>query len=133
MLIVCQNDRFGDPFKIQWAPKWDPRSTKWCQVVKKSMIVSAGGSFYSLPTFIGTMVITVPFGPSGFRMAFLGWRLSHFLFLLFLCVLFVIQHLYRFFHNTTVNVKPLSPPIFKKIAPHFKKLVCSYFGSTFQL
>ena len=30
-------------------------------------------------------------------------------------------------HNTTVNAQPLSPPMFEKIAPHFKNKVFSYF------
>ena len=29
MLILYEKDRFGHPFTIQWAPKWDPKSTKW--------------------------------------------------------------------------------------------------------
>ena len=33
MLILFLNGRFEDPFKIQWAPKWDPKSTKWRQIV----------------------------------------------------------------------------------------------------
>ena len=27
------------------------------------------------------------------------------------------------FHNTTVNLKPLSPPIFEKIDPHLKNII----------
>ena len=34
-----------------------------------------------------------------------------------------------FVDKTTVNAQPLSPPIFEKIAPHFKNNVFSYFGS----
>ena len=34
MLILCKIDRVGNPFKIQWAPKWNPESTKWRQIVK---------------------------------------------------------------------------------------------------
>ena len=29
MLISYETCRFGDSFKIHWAPKWDPKSTKW--------------------------------------------------------------------------------------------------------
>ena len=29
MLISNENCRFWNPFKIQWAPKWDPKSIKW--------------------------------------------------------------------------------------------------------
>ena len=29
MLVLYTNDRFGDPFKIQWAPTSDSKSTKW--------------------------------------------------------------------------------------------------------
>ena len=69
MLILKENDRFGDTFKIEWAPKWDPKSTKWRQFVNKCMFVAAAcgpGRFVSPPAFPETIVITVPFGPSGF-------------------------------------------------------------------
>ena len=26
ILILCENDRFWDPVKFQWAPKWQPKS-----------------------------------------------------------------------------------------------------------
>ena len=29
MLVLYKNNRFWDPFKIQWAPTSDPKSTKW--------------------------------------------------------------------------------------------------------
>ena len=29
VLILSEFSRFVDPFKIEWAPKWDPKSTKW--------------------------------------------------------------------------------------------------------
>ena len=35
-------------------------------------------------------------------------------------MLVFIQHVYHFFHNTTVNAQPLSPPIIEKITPHVK-------------
>ena len=28
MLCLCENGRCWDPFQIQWAPKWFPKSTK---------------------------------------------------------------------------------------------------------
>ena len=31
MLTLYENGRFGDTFKMQWAPKGDPTSTKWRQ------------------------------------------------------------------------------------------------------
>ena len=34
-LILYENGRFGDPFKMQWAPTWDPKSTKWRQGTQK--------------------------------------------------------------------------------------------------
>ena len=37
MLISYEINRFGVPFKIQWAPKWDPQSTKWRQRITKNM------------------------------------------------------------------------------------------------
>ena len=30
MLIFIKKAHFRDPFKIQWAPQWVPKSTKWC-------------------------------------------------------------------------------------------------------
>ena len=35
MLILYENGRFGDPFKIQRAPKWYPKSTKRCLTAKR--------------------------------------------------------------------------------------------------
>ena len=35
MLILCENDRFGETFQIQRAPKWDPKSTEWRQHVEQ--------------------------------------------------------------------------------------------------
>ena len=64
---VIGNGRFGDPLKIQRAQKWDPKSTKWRQIVKESMSVSGSGGFCcSRPAFPETIVITAPCGPSGF-------------------------------------------------------------------
>ena len=32
MLILYEQCRFvGGPFRIQWAPKWDHKSAKWCK------------------------------------------------------------------------------------------------------
>ena len=33
---LFKNDSFGDPFKIQWAPKRDNKSTKWRLNAKKN-------------------------------------------------------------------------------------------------
>ena len=86
------------------------------------MNVCGCGGFVSRPAFPESMIITVPFGPSGFKKDhFCRCRLAHFLFFLFFCVLFVIRHVYHYFHNTTVNAQPLTPPIFEKIAPYSKK------------
>ena len=38
ILILYETDRFGDPFKIQMAPKWDPKSTKWHQNGTKTVV-----------------------------------------------------------------------------------------------
>ena len=35
MLILYENNRLGDPFKIQCAPKWLPKSIKWQQMVQQ--------------------------------------------------------------------------------------------------
>ena len=43
--------------------------------------------------------------------------------------LFISKQLSIHFHNTTVNVEPLSPTNFEKIAPYLKSNVFSYFGS----
>ena len=45
MLVLYEKGRFGEPFKIQWAPKWDPKSTKWHQkATKKQKPVPLWGS-----------------------------------------------------------------------------------------
>ena len=37
IFIFAKMIDLGDPFKIQWAPKWDPKSTKWRQ--KHSFVI----------------------------------------------------------------------------------------------
>ena len=32
LLICSQTSQLWDSFKIQWAPKWNPNSTKWCKI-----------------------------------------------------------------------------------------------------
>ena len=32
---LYENDLFGDPFKIQWAPESDPKSSKWHQIAQQ--------------------------------------------------------------------------------------------------
>ena len=32
MLLLSEYFRFGGSFEIQWAPKWDPKSSTWCQI-----------------------------------------------------------------------------------------------------
>ena len=71
MFLICfrfvsKTVDLGTPFKIQWAPKWDPQSTVFCKLSKRCMKRSAGGGFYSRPAFPETKLTTVPFGPSGF-------------------------------------------------------------------
>ena len=61
-----------------------------------------------------------------FKRSFFRWRLAHLLFWLRFFVLCFIQHFYHFFHKTSVNAQPLSPPFFEEIAAH-KKNVFSHF------
>ena len=35
MLTECENERFWEKLKIQWASKWDAKSGRWCQRAKK--------------------------------------------------------------------------------------------------
>ena len=37
----------GTPFKIQWAPKWDPKSIIFAKLTKSCMKLPPGGGFYS--------------------------------------------------------------------------------------
>ena len=68
------------------------------------------------PFFHQTIAITLLLDLLVFKTLFLDSRLTYFRFL-FLCVLFSTQHFDHQFHNTTVNVEPLNPQIFEKIAP----------------
>ena len=96
------------------------------------MKLSGCGGSFSRPAFPETIVIIVPFGPSGclkYNLFDADLLMFGFVLLLCVCVLFCTTFLH-FFHNTTVNAKPLSPPNFEKIAQHFKsKHICFYFGS----
>ena len=49
MLVLYENARFGDPFKIQWAPKSNPKSTKWRP---KPYLFIFGRSTFSSPGFV---------------------------------------------------------------------------------
>ena len=52
-----------------------------------------------------------------------GSRLANFLFSVFQSCIFLPNILITIFHNTTINVKPLSPPTFEKFALHFKTII----------
>ena len=82
------------------------------------------------PAFHKTIIITVPFGPSVFEKVIFSLKIgstSVFVCVSLCCVLYDI--LITFVDKTPLNAQPLSPPIFEKIAPHFKNNVFSYFGS----
>ena len=80
------------------------------------------------PAFHETNVITVPLGPTGFWKVVSGLKIDPFSFFsVFLWSVFYTTFLSPFFHDTTVNVKPLSPPIFEKIAHIWNKSICFLF------
>ena len=122
MLILLENGRLGDPFKLQWAQKWDPTSTKWRQIVNNPMSCCRPGAFVPRPAFPEAIIITLSFGP---RFSFKAhsfdgyWLISFFCFSLYYC----LYNILSFFYNTTANVNPLSLSNFEKIAPHFNKWV----------
>ena len=90
-----------------------------------------GAGFCLRPAFPETTIITVSFGRSGFEKVILGMEMGRMLW--FVCVLCAMCYItfspFIDFHNTTVNVAPLSLPILEKIVPHFKECVCSSVGS----
>ena len=123
-----KNGRFGDPLSKSSGRQ---NGTHNRQLSKKMfMNVSAGGGFYSRPAFPETIVITVPFRPSVFQKVILfdaDWLIFCFF---SYPVCYLLHNIFiTIFHDTTINAQPLSPPIFEKIAPPFKKQVSSYCGS----
>ena len=128
--FVSKTVDFGTPFEIQWAPKWDPKSTNWRHIVKTSMSCSTGGMFFSRPAFPVTIVITAPFGPNCFLKAILSMQIGSLsVFFWFHMCYFLYNMFSTIFYNTTVSAQPLNPPIFEKIAPRFKTNVFHCFGS----
>ena len=121
----AQNFDFGTPRGIHLGPKCHPESAKWQQKAPTKHKIS---TLLAHPCFHETIVITVPLGHGGFRKIVLSMAigsssvLSAFLYALFNTT-FVTS-----FHNTLVNARPLSPPIFEKIAAHQKNM-SSHFGA----
>ena len=88
-LIVHKLVDFGTPFKIQWAPRWEPKSTIFSKLSKSATFFSQWNCFFSRPASPETIVITVPFGPTGFEKV-IRWMKAHFMFVsAFLCAIFV--------------------------------------------
>ena len=75
------------------------------------------------PAFHETKVFTVPLRPTGFFKIVFGPEIDPFSFLSVFLNAIVTLHLITIFHNTTVNVESLSPPLFEKIVPSFKNVV----------
>ena len=107
-----------NPVGAKLGPKTD-QAAPTCQQIH---VFSTGGAFCSRPVFHETILIIVPFGPSGFvkSHSFDGdWLI---LCLFCFCTCYVLFNIVSMcFHTTTVNVGPLSLPIFEKIVPHFEK------------
>ena len=57
--------RFGDPFKIQWAPKRDQKSTKWRKMNEKHRCATLSGPFQKTLKHVET--------PSGLNLRFSIW------------------------------------------------------------
>ena len=77
----------GTPFKIQWAPTWDPTSTKWRQIATQIRAIFRPWScFCSRPIFLETIIITLPFGPTGFEKVTCSMEIGSFS--VFLCASF---------------------------------------------
>ena len=129
-----KNIDLGTPIHNPVGAKMGPKIVNCYQIVKSCMRSSQGGGFVSRPAFSETIVITVPFGPSFFVEGHLfdaDWLI--FLFVMLFCVLSLYNMFITFFHNTTVNAKPLSPPIFKKIGLYLKEksLFCFFAFAAF--
>ena len=67
MLVLYENARFGDPFKIQWAPKSNPKSTKRHQ--KPSFFIFGRSPFSSPDLFCILVALWVSVGPFWFQLA----------------------------------------------------------------
>ena len=77
MLVLYENARFGIPSKIQWAPKSNPKSTKWCQkayfLIFGRSPFSSPYSFYILVALwlsVGTLLVPIDYLLLHFRHRF---------------------------------------------------------------
>ena len=92
---MSKNLDLGTPFKIQWAPEWYPKSTKWLQQTEKKY---QGGQLFREPRFHDeTIVITVPLGHRGFFKYIISMEIGSFSVMLRFVVLCFIQHVYHLF------------------------------------
>ena len=113
------------PIQNSVGAKIRPQIDQVAPKYKKTKIIlfPAPGGFASRPAFSETIVVTVPFGPSGFQKVISDGDWLIFSFLYFPCAMFYAACVSPFFHNTTKNVAPLSHLVFEKIAPPLKKNV----------
>ena len=84
------------------------------------------------PAFHEYIVMTVPFAPSVFLNVIFSMKICNFPFFMFSLCDVLYGTFITLLDNTTVNARPLSPPIFEKFAHHGKnkkKTVVPYVAS----
>ena len=96
-----KNNRLGGPLQNPAVAKMRPEINMFRRIVKKLHEIFRMLRFFSRPTFPETIVITVPFGPSGFQKVTLGRDTGSFSDLsAFLCAMFYITFL------SLLSIKP---------------------------
>ena len=119
---LYSKSRFWEPFKISRGPENAPRGDHFAPTgLQRASRFYRGVRPFRDPAFHETIVILVPLGPSVFKNIIFSLVIGYFsVFCFSLCYVLYVMFI-TFVEKTWVNAQPLSPPIFEKIAPDFKK------------
>ena len=118
-----QKHDFWTPLGIQLGPKWHPKSAKWRKNDEKNSTWCSKKAFLNRPCFSLNHSNYAAVGPYWILKRRIWMKVCTFFHIFLIFRLYMVSPFFTpLFHKTTVNVQPLSPPVFNKIATHSKNL-----------